>query len=359
MAGPKTTDPSPWFTPPSTREQSSEEPPASPEPVAEEPAAQQALAEQPAAEQPATEQPATEQPATEQPVAEEPTAGPSADDGGQGTEVSTYDLLARVAAQLREYRHPSEVEPPADQVSMPAPAVPEPRRPRFRLPRRRERPDKRPIGHIRGALLLLGALIVAAVLAWTTVTLAQTTLTAKPPNQQPAGPLADPVPALAGTLPLRPGRIPQKSIRNLVATFRQRFDGMAAGVPDAVHPGGLYGEPGTIDPATGRTAWIMYLGLGSTRKLGVPAATVNRLMQRMLGSATTVGPWPVRSGARGGRSECTVAVMGSTKVAVCGWATERTTGALMSPVRDTPASELAVLMVQMRYELQLRAGQHP
>jgi hypothetical protein len=404
LAGFRTADPSPWFTPPDARQQASPGPdpstgpPATPQPQdspgpqssagpqtsagprssagpipspepQNRPEPQNSPGPQSSAELPNSPEPVVSAEPAEQPVAGAGSAlpalpvetGPPIDQIGQGADLGTQDLLARVAAQLRE-QHQLISEPAPDQhaavLSRPAR---QPRRPRLRRRRSEPRPARRPIrpiGPIRGTLVLLVALIVASALGWSTVTMAQAMLAAKPQNQQPAGPLADPPPAAAGTLPLRPGPIPRALGRNVIDTFRHRFASISAGVPDAVHPSGLYGEPGTVDPLTGRTAWIMYLGLGSTHRLGVPATTINRLMRKLLGN-TTVGPWPARSGARGGSSECTVAVMASTKVAVCGWATDQTTGALMSPVRNTTPGELAMLMVQMRYELQLRAGQRP
>ena len=102
--------------------------------------------------------------------------------------------------------------------------------------------------------------------------------------------------------------------------FRQRFGVVGAGlVADArraagaaasgAGPGkeitaawtsGLYGEPGHIDPLTGRPSWIMYLGLGTGRSLGAPATTMAALMSRLLGPDSQIGYWKVRHGARGG-----------------------------------------------------------
>jgi hypothetical protein len=47
-----------------------------------------------------------------------------------------------------------------------------------------------------------------------------------------------------------------------------------------------------------------------------------------------------------------VAIVGRTQVAMCGWATRYTIGALLSPTRDTSVTELAVLMSRMRPDLQ-------
>jgi hypothetical protein len=213
------------------------------------------------------------------------------------------------------------------------------------------------MGTVRALVLLLVAVLVATVLGWTTITWANLTLRARPASQGAAGALADPAPRVAGTLPLRTGTLPAGPVTGIVAAFRQRFASMDLGVGHPSYPSGLYGEPGHLDPATGHPAWIMYLGLGSDRPLGPSATTLGRLMSSLLWSAGSSPPRQVRSGARGGSSECATAVLAGTKVAVCGWASSRTVGALVSPLYDTTTGELAVLLVQMRFELQLSASQ--
>jgi hypothetical protein len=256
----------------------------------------------------------------------------------------------------------------ADSLTQPGlPRVLEPRalpEVRSRRPIRRATEEPAPqakpaISALRALPLLLAATVVATALAWTTVTWAKVALAAKPAGQMPAGALANPAPRVAGTLPLRDGPLPAGSVSSVVAAFKQRFAGMDLGVQGAASPSGLYGEPGHLDPATGHTAWIMYLGLGSPRELGPPGTTLSRLMAAILGPASPAAATPVRSGARGGSSACGVTVMAATKVAVCGWASARTVGALVSPLYDTTRGELAVLLVQMRYELQLTAGKSP
>lgn len=212
---------------------------------------------------------------------------------------------------------------------------------------------------------------VAVLLAWATIHVAARGLAAgEAAGQRIGGPLVIPAPRHAGGLPRRFGPITDPAARSIVTEFRQRFGAVGAGlVADARRaaasgnrsPGrditaawtsGLYGEPGRLDPQTYRSSWIMYLGLDATGRLGRPAETVARLMMRVLGPYARVGPWPVAAGHRGGSANCTVAWLGQTSVAVCGWASGHTIGALASPVRDTSVRELAALMVRMRFDLQ-------
>jgi hypothetical protein len=96
----------------------------------------------------------------------------------------------------------------------------------------------------------------------------------------------------------------------------------------------------------------MYVGMDATGALGRPAEVVARLMTGLLGPDAVVGPWRVTAGHRGGSANCTVAWLGQTSASVCGWATDHTIGALVSPVRDTSVRELAAMLTQMRYDLQ-------
>jgi hypothetical protein len=96
----------------------------------------------------------------------------------------------------------------------------------------------------------------------------------------------------------------------------------------------------------------MYLGLDTTGILGRPSGTIVSLMTRLLGPYSLVGSWPVVAGHRGGSANCTVAWLGQTSVSVCGWATDHTMGAVVSPVKDTSVRELATLMIKMRFDLQ-------
>lgn len=214
-------------------------------------------------------------------------------------------------------------------------------------------------------LMVITALCVA--LGWATVSVVNRGLAAANPGSAAiAGPLVAPAPRVAGLFPRRYGKVPDPVEQQLIDEFGARFYAIASGQAEStagsgsaagsaatvVRPSGLYGEPGHIDPATGRPAWIMYLGLGSSRMLGDPASTMARLMSSVQGPASQVGYWHVRAGARGGSTDCTVAVFDQVPVSVCAWTTARTAGAIMSPLRDTTVQELAVIMVTMRYRLQ-------
>ena len=187
------------------------------------------------------------------------------------------------------------------------------------------------------------------------------------------GPLVIPAPRIAGGFPRRFGAISDPAAVAIVREFRQRFEAAGASLVAGARPApgspgqgsatpartvttsrtsGLYGEPGHLDPQTFRPSWVMYFGLDTTGMLGHPSVTIIRLMKGLLGPYAKVGPWPVASGHRGGSANCTVGWLGQTSVSVCGWATDHTIGALVSPVRETAVRELAVLMVKMRYDLQ-------
>lgn len=232
--------------------------------------------------------------------------------------------------------------------------------------------------------LLAGMTLVAVLLTWTTIAIATRGVAARQAaGKMTAGPLVIPAPRLAGNLPRRFGPITDPAAEAIVSQFRQRFGVVGAGLlasakHAAAQPGtgtagttgttgssgatrrqvtaawtsGLYGEPGHIDPTTDRPAWVMYLGLDASAKLGIPSATITRLMTGILGPYAMVGPWRVMPGHRGGSANCTVAWLGQTEVDVCGWATDHTIGAVASPARDTSVGELATMMIKMRFDLQ-------
>ena len=102
-----------------------------------------------------------------------------------------------------------------------------------------------------------------------------------------------------------------------------------------------------LDFALGPGDALLLVGANGSGK-----SSLLRLMTGLLGPSAVVGPWPVTAGHRGGSANCTVAWLGQTSAAVCGWATGHTIGALVSPVRDTGVGELAALLTQMRYDLQ-------
>lgn len=224
-------------------------------------------------------------------------------------------------------------------------------------------PTARPAKVIRAwqaiALLTFIAIVTVAV-TWTTVRIATAAFAAKPGHPDAAGPLAYPAPRVAGSLPLRDGAVSDAAERAIIAEFKHRFIGAGLAKDErgihVVRPAGLYGEPGHIDPATGHPAWVMYLGLSAAEPLrSPPATTISRLMTGLLGPGSLVGPWPALAGPRRGVAECTVAELGQTPMAVCGWATASTAGAVISPVRDTSVAALARIMVAMRFNLEPRA----
>ena len=205
---------------------------------------------------------------------------------------------------------------------------------------------------------------VAVALAWTTVSLAEGGVAAVHAAASiRGGPLVVPVPRSAGGLPLRVGVTQDPADHLVIAQLEQRFAAVStqllaaagpgrAGPAAAIRPSGLYGEPGHLDPLTSRTSWVMYLGLQSGTRLGPPASTVGSLMLGILGRDSKIGPWPVAPGHRGGQANCTLAYLGGTAVSVCGWATGRTIGVVASPARETSVRQLAMVLIQMRYDLQ-------
>ncbi|MGN6792835.1 MAG: hypothetical protein ACTHJW_10675 [Streptosporangiaceae bacterium] len=226
----------------------------------------------------------------------------------------------------------------------------------------------------RWAAALLALLLVAAgVLVWATVSVAERGIAGgQAAARRVAGPLVIPPPESAAGLPRRLGAISEPGASAIVTELRQRFGSIGSGLVSEVKkaaeagklPGrtaeditaswtsGLYGQPGHLDPSTSKPAWVMYLGLDATARLGLPADTVGRLMMSFLGPNAKIGPWPVRAGHRGGAANCTIAWLPQTMVGVCGWASDHTIGAVASPLRDTSVAELATLMVRMRYDLQ-------
>jgi hypothetical protein len=218
----------------------------------------------------------------------------------------------------------------------------------------------------RRAVSLLTVMIVAAgLLTWATVSLARRGIaSSEAVIRASAGPLVIPAPRVADGLPRRFGPISREVRRPIVAEMQQRFGAVGAGlVADArrtaavgpvkaAWPSGLYAQPGHLDPVTARPAWVMYLGLDATAKIGIPHDVVARLMMGILGRNSMVGPWRVSAGHRGGSANCTVALLAHTQVAVCGWASDHAIGVLASPTRATNVAELATLMIKMRFDLQ-------
>jgi len=254
--------------------------------------------------------------------------------------------------------------PPAGTGQSAAPAPPSPA-----LPASLDRPagpaapsrGRRPVKAAR-ALTLLAVIAAAAVaLTWATVSVAVRGVAAsRAAAERSAGPLVIPAPTSAGGLPLRVGSTTEPGSGAIIAQLRHRFgsvgyrlvlaarksaeasgDSAAAAKITAAWTSGLYGQPGHVDPATGRPAWVMYLGLDATREFGSAADSVGKLMMGILGPSAKIGPWRVSAGHRGGAANCTVA-----------WLGQNTVGVLASPVRDTSVGELATMMISMRYDLQ-------
>ena len=220
----------------------------------------------------------------------------------------------------------------------------------------------------RAVPLLTVMTIVAAGLAWATVSLAERGIASSEAAVRfSAGPLVSPAPKHAGALPRRFGPISQEGAGPIVAELRQRFGAVGAGlIADARRAAAaathrpvtsapisaLYAQPGHIDPVTARPAWVMYLGLDATAKIGIPVEVVGRLMMGILGPTTQVDPRRVAAGHRGGSANCAVAWLARTQVSVCGWASDHAIGVFASPTRDTSVAELATLMIKMRFDLQ-------
>ena len=227
-------------------------------------------------------------------------------------------------------------------------------------------PGRRLRGKAWWAVPLIALMTAAAVvLSWATVSLAQRGIAAAHAAASiRGGPLVAPAPRSAGNLPRRLDPTQSPADRLIVTRLEHRFATTSAqlmaaaghahraGPVTAIRPAGLYGEPGHLDPLTSRPSWVMYLGLQSSATLGPPLATIGSLMMGILGRHSKIGPWPVAAGHRGGQANCTLAYLGGTAVSVCGWATGRTVGVVASPARETSVSELAMLLIQMRYNLQ-------
>ena len=226
----------------------------------------------------------------------------------------------------------------------------------------------------RWAVCMLAVMaVLIAALAWATVSLAERGIAgSQAAAKRASGPLVIPAPSSAGGLPRRFGAISEPGTAAIVGELRHRFGAIGYGLvfdarnaaEAAMQAGsqartvtagwtsGLYGQPGHLDPDTNKPAWVMYLGLDATARLGAPADTVGKLMLNILGPYAKIGPWRVNSGHRGGASNCTVAWLAQTMVGVCGWASDHSIGVIASPLRDTSVGELATLLIRMRYDLQ-------
>lgn len=195
--------------------------------------------------------------------------------------------------------------------------------------------------------MLIG--LATVVLGAATVILAGAALSAVTPGDASGASeaLANPVPAAAANLPRLDG-VPDRDLnRPLIKPYESRFQS-AIGGPRTGYLNGLYGMPGLADPVTDGVAWVMYVGHNMPRQIGDPAVMVSRLMRAFGGGAPS---WPAAPGLAGGSARCMHAYLAGTQLAICGWATARTIGAVMSPARDASIPELATLMRLMRPDL--------
>ena len=203
------------------------------------------------------------------------------------------------------------------------------------------------------AIVALTAMtLLALVLLGTTVTLAMHGFGANAVEDAaaPVGQLVQPAPAVAGGLPQHYAAEHNPVTHGVIAHFRQRF-GVVFADPTA-EVAGLYSQPGRVDVVTGLPAWVMYLGVNISTSAGDLPAAVTGMMTSLDGPAAHVRPWRVAGGPPGGVAECVVTVITKTQMSICGWATDSTIGALMTPTRDTTVRELEVLMTLMRPDLQ-------
>lgn len=207
---------------------------------------------------------------------------------------------------------------------------------------------RRPAGPRHPVLMLAVMTLAAAGLIAATVTLALRV--AHPRSGHLAAPLVVPAPAVAAGLPRGYLPIRNAQAQAAIADFRRRFAGTLMPGSHARYPAGVYREPGTADLVTGSPGWLMYLGYNSPVPLGSPATTSRRLIHALARSSGL--PWRVAAGRAGGAAWCVATVIARTPMSVCTWATGRTAGALMSPIRDTAADELAALLPQLRADVQ-------
>lgn len=172
-------------------------------------------------------------------------------------------------------------------------------------------------------------------------------------NSAASAPLAMPAPAIADGLPrLFKTTVQPDTTLALIAEFRERFVAATGSTTAAGLPSAQYREPGTLDLATDKPAWVMYEGYNSDASLGSPKETIFKLMNSLIGSSLPTSSWSIPAGDRGGSARCAITKITDISVSICAWATGNTFGALMSPSADTKADELAVLLPEMRKDLQ-------
>lgn len=219
---------------------------------------------------------------------------------------------------------------------------------------RRRRPAgraARPMTGKKAGVVLTGLAVLAVAFVSTTAVLANRALSAaRVGTSASTAPLIMPAPAQAAGLPRHYLLSTSQDALPVIAQFRQRF-AVLRDESAAHYPEGLYGEPGRIDATTDSAGWVMYLGYNSRASLGDPARTTRRLMAVLAGQAS-VRSWQVPARAEDVIARCMVALVGSTRMSVCGWATSQTVAAVMSPTAVTSTNELAALMPLMRLDLQ-------
>ena len=200
---------------------------------------------------------------------------------------------------------------------------------------------------------MLAVLIVVAVaLVGAIIGLTKMVLDSVAGNSAAAAPLAAPAPAYADGLPRLSNTIVQPDTTlALIAQFRDRFVA-ATGDDPGGQPSGQYREPGALDLATDKPAWVMYVGYNSDASLGSPKTAILKLMNSLTGNSLPSSSWSIPAGDRGGSARCAITKITDISVSICAWATDNTYGALMSPTADTKGDELAVLLPQMRLDLQ-------
>jgi hypothetical protein len=242
-------------------------------------------------------------------------------------------------------------EDPASPDGPAGPAGPSPARRLLLLLRLRRRRSKqaRPMTARRAGVILAGLALIAIALGVATAGLAIRGLAAAGAGGTVSPTLIMPAPERAAGLPRHYRLTTDQSALLAIAQFRQRF-AVIRGGSAATYPQALYGEPGRIDLASGSAGWVMYLGYDAQASLGGPAATTARLMADLAGTASARS-WQVPAGIQDENARCMIAVIGLMRMSVCGWATERTIAAFMSPTRDTSVTELAALMLAMRPDL--------
>jgi hypothetical protein len=200
---------------------------------------------------------------------------------------------------------------------------------------------------------VLAVLIVAAVaLVGAIIGLTRMVLDSVAGNSAAAAPLAMPAPGYADGLPrLSKTTVQPDTTLALIAQFRDRFVA-ATGDVRSGQPSAQYREPGALDPATDKPAWVMYAGYNSDARLGPPKTSILKLMNSLTGNSLPSSSWSIPAGDRGGSARCAITKITGISVSICAWATENTFGALMSPTADTKGDELAVLLPEMRLDLQ-------